>query len=230
MNITDLDKIKDILGISKECIEVEWSGSDTGIEWNDIKKCWEIEYRDLGFDFQLIHEHGHVYLYKKTNYIFFAKTPPGSIKYDIWWCHNAIVDSFVNYKITRFSKIYSLYDDYISAVVTRSINPPEIFMWIGGYIEYYLAFHYCLHDKEKKKITTSYNLFINKVKSIIQQNTRIGNKEWGLINLNLNNFNNLKSTISPNKIKGFDFEILKSFPLLDKNELKRQFKLLYPNI
>ncbi len=230
MNEADLDQIKDILGLTKDCIEVEWSGSDTGIEWNDIKKCWEIEYSDLGFDFQLIHELGHVYLYKKTNYIFFAKSPPGSIKFDIWWCHNVIVDSFVNYKITRLSKIYSLYKDYISAVITRNINPPELFMRFGGYIEFYLAFHYVLHNKEKKTFLTSYNHFIDKVKSIIQQFTRIGNKEWGLINLNLKNFDNFKSTINPNEIKDFDFEILNSFPLLDVNELKKQFKLLYPNL
>ncbi|MBA7624950.1 hypothetical protein ES703_32370 [subsurface metagenome] len=71
MNEIDLDEFKDILGITKECIEIEWSGSDTGIEWNDKKKCWEIEYRDLGFDFLLIHELGHIYLYKKTTPFYF---------------------------------------------------------------------------------------------------------------------------------------------------------------
>ena len=232
MNETDLDEFKEILGMKKECIEIDWSGSDTGIEWNDKKKCWEIEYNDLGFDFQLIHELGHIYLYKKTKYIYFAKKPSvsNSIRFDIWWCHNAIIDSFVNHQITRFSKIYSLYKDYISAVVTRNINPPEMYMWFGGYIEYYLAFHYNLHDEEKNVIVTSYNHFIDRVKSAIQQYARIDNKKLDLIDSVLNDFNNLKSTISPNDIKDFDFKILNSFPLVDESKLKSQFKLLYPNL
>jgi len=232
MSRIDLNGYKNILGIKKECIEIDWSGSDTGIEWNDRKKCWEIEYNDLGVDFQLIHELGHIHLYKKTKYIYFAKQPSviKNINFDIWWCHNAIIDSFVNYKITRFSNIYSLYKDYISAVLSRNIYLPEMYMWIGGYIEYYLAFHYNLLDEEKKKFRTSYNTFINKLKNNIQQFAGKNIAKWNLINSDLNDFNGLKSTIDPTEIRDFDFKILNSFALADEKKLKSQFVLLYPNL
>ena len=71
-----------------------------------------------------------------VDYIYFVKQPnSNNINFDIWWCHNAIIDSFTNYRITRFSEIYLQYKSYISAVITRNINPLELYEWFGGYIE-----------------------------------------------------------------------------------------------
>ncbi len=231
MNDLEYNQFRKLLGLSEECIEVDWNGYDTGIKWNEQKKCWEIEYRDLGANFQLIHELGHIYLYKKTNYIYFAKQPENNnIEFDIWWCHDAVIGSFINYRISRFQEIYNLYKDYILAVFTRNINPRELYQWFGGYIEFYLAYNFNLYDEEKQAFETNYNRFINKIRTFIKQNTSLNNYQFNLIDSALNEFEDLSFTENPNEIKNLDFEILKLFPLADITTLENQFTLLYPNL
>lgn len=231
MNKLEYNQYKNLLELSEEYIEIDWNGIETGIEWNDQRRCWDIEYRNVGVDFLLIHELGHIHLYKKTNYIYFAKKPDfNGIRSNIWWCHNAVIDSFVDYRISRFPEIYSQYKDYISAVITRNINPLELYEWFGGYIEYYLAYIFNLQDEDRRAFEIYYYRFINKVKSVIQQNTGLIDNQFDLIDSSLNNFGDLSSTENPNEIKNLDFEILKLFPLADLPTLKNQFKLLYTHL
>lgn len=232
MNETEFNEFKELLGLSEECIEVDWMGFDTGIEWNEQTQCWEIEYHNLGADFQLIHELGHVFLKKKINYDYVAKKPPrfNDILFHIWWCHNAIEDCLVNYGITRLSEIYNLYKIYISAVISRDINPPELYMWFGGYIEYYLSYNFNLNEEDKQLFETNYSRFLDKIKTVIIHNTRLENNQFDQIDSALNDFGNISSTEDPNEIKNFDFEILKLFPLADISTLRNQFTLMYPNL
>ena len=232
MEDSEFNYYKDMLGLSNEHINLDRESIETAIEWDDYNNCWNIEYCDVGVDFLLIHELGHIFLAKKTNYLYFAKKPPrfNEIKFDIWWYHNAVIDCFVNYRLSQHEEINSLYIYYINEVLTRNIIPPELYMHIGGYIEYYLAFNYILQERERNEFLRQYNNFINILRNRIQRVLNLSNEYFNQIDQSLNQFLERRTTYDINEIKDFDLDILKLFYLDNEEVLIDNFDLIYSNL
>lgn len=232
MEDSEFNYYKDMLGLSNEHINIDRESNETAIEWDDDNNCWNIEYCDLGVDFLLIHELGHIFLAKKTNYLYFTIKQPrfNEISFDIWWYHNAVIDSFVNYRLSQHEEINSLYIYYINEVLTRNIIPSELYKHIGGYIEYYLAFNYILQERERNEFLGQYNNFINILRNKIQRVLNLSNEYFNQIDQSLNQFLEIRPTYDKNEIKAFDFDILKLFYLDNEEVLIDNFDLIYPNL
>lgn len=232
MDDSEFNYYREMLGLSNEHIKIDNDSIDTAIEWDDDNNCWIIEYSDLGVDFLLIHELGHIFLSKKTNFLYFATKPPRfyEIRDDIWWCHNAIIDSFVNFRLSQYDEINSLYIYYINEVLSRKITPPELYMHIGGYIEYYLAFNYILQERKRDEFLGKYNYFINTLRNLIQRVLILSNEYFNQIDQSLSQFLKIRTTCDKNEIKDFDFDILKLFYLDNEEILIDNFDLIYPNL
>ena len=93
--------------------------------------------------------------------------------------------------LSRDIELYDLYNIYISAVISRGVNPPDLYMWFGGYIEFFLAYNFILHEEEKVAFEQNYNRFIDKVKTVIIQSTRLDDNQFNMINITLKNFESI---------------------------------------
>ena len=72
---------------------------------------WEIEYNHYHPIYELAHELGHIFIYKKTNYIHFAQQPGASIRDQIkkvFNYSNHLFDCFIDNNLSNFTEIYML--------------------------------------------------------------------------------------------------------------------------
>ena len=76
------EKFKKIFGLENEKILLLLRNNGASAISKD-NNTWEIEFNFNHPLYELIHELGHIFLYKKTNYIYFA-IPPDNIKKSIF--------------------------------------------------------------------------------------------------------------------------------------------------
>ncbi len=249
----EIEIIKKTFSLEGECINFEHSNIYAE-DWNEDKNCWEVEYIDQVINYSLIHELGHIYLAKKLEFPYFAKTSreikekaeeikkllakrrnlPNDLKEisDIFDYVNYIVDCFVNSNSFSSNQYYLLYLEYIDRtlrIIKNGFRFTNLHELLGGYITNYLEFNFNLKFKNKtlsrqKKI----NIFIRDLKKIIINNSNLTNEKFQEINKKLNYFNKIKNTTNPKDIIKFIFEIIKLVAFWNEVIIRKKFKLFFP--
>ena len=133
------DKYRSLLSLSDEPIKLkilpkngvnEYEGSN--LYWDEKLKSWVIEFVNQHIFF-LIHELGHIFLAKKYNCPYFAKQTSVPVNERIGYNNVALVDSFVNYNITRYNEIDDLFlnlvDIYLKGGTQDSIQTILIYYY-----------------------------------------------------------------------------------------------------
>ena len=80
------------------------------VSWNPLKNYWEIQYKYPQDEYTIIHELGHIYLYKLDGNLEYHKKLPlivaenRQLAIDI----NVLEDTFVNYELCKFPEFFNL--------------------------------------------------------------------------------------------------------------------------
>ena len=222
-------------------LEVIHNNSSATLKENNY---WKIEYNYCHPIYELCHELGHIFLYKKTNYIYFAQQPEPSIRDQIekvFDYSNHLIDCFIDYNISDFPEIYVLYLDYIKEIINgmRGINTnQEFYRLLGGFLKFYISCYFILKNEEKEQLQNNIEEALINLENIILRKSD-NNKNLGLIDYlnsddlreiknSLNKFESIKKTVDNTVIKNFVYENLKLIPFLENDNLENKFKLIYP--
>jgi len=177
----------------------------TGVSWYDLEKCWKITYKDKGYDFELAHELGHIYLSKILKSLGFATGPPLNveIKNDIKDFLNALIDGLVDYRLSLFEEFYTLYIKYIDfwlSYPTSNFVSNTDDKILALYLWFYLEFNCVLKQEEKDfRINEIYN-FLKRLRFMINVRSNLSYWKFELIDQRLKDFNYIKSTNDVKKI------------------------------
>jgi len=239
----EMDSFQTLLSLSDKDLKLEVihnNSSATELKNNR----WKIEYNHYNPIFELAHELGHIFLYKKTNYIYYAKQPEPSIRRQIekvFNYSNHLVDCFVDYNLSNFTELYDLYVDYIKEIINGMKNvgtDPEFYELLGGYLKFFISCHYILKCEEKEQLKSDIEEALTNLRNVVLRKSKI-NKNYGLIdnlaeqNLleienSLKNFNVIKDTTDNSEINSFIYNTLKLIPFLENDNLDKKFRLIYP--
>jgi len=245
--ISDLEKkmssFQMLLSLTDENLKLEVIHNNSSATSKE-NNYWKIEYNHYNPLYELAHELGHLFSYKKTNYIYFALQPEASIKSQIekvFNYSNHLIDCFVDYNLSNFTENYLLYVDYIKDIINGmkgiGINP-EFYKLLGGFLKYYISCHYILKNEEKQQLQSNIEGALINLESVIikksNYNRKIGSidyiSEANLLEIknSLIKFNDIKETDDSSVIKNFVYNILKLIPFLENDNLDNKFKLIYP--
>lgn len=227
-------KFISLLSLTEEQIELnvlpqdglnEFEGSS--IHWDEKKKTWIINFVDQ-HTFFLAHELGHLFLYKKYNNIYFARqTVPVNVR--IGEYNISIVDSFVNYNITRFKDIYNLFTDLVDIYLnagTQRLNSgePDILMF---YINLYLDFQNCLSQNDFKEREKKINGFFSELENIILKQRVISKSILELVKEELEEFEGYLEVENDTTIIFYILKLLKRLPFWNISEVKKDIRRIY---
>ncbi|MHA1499119.1 MAG: hypothetical protein ACTSRT_16450 [Promethearchaeota archaeon] len=237
------DSFQTLLLLSDEDIRLEVihnNSSATSKENNH----WKIEYNHYHPIYELVHELGHIFIYKKANYIHFAQQPEVSISNQIekvFNYSNHLLDCFIDYNLSNFTEIYILYVDYIKEIINGMKNVdtnPEFYQLLGGYLKFYISCRFILKTEEKEQLQSNIEEALINLRNIILRKSN-NNKNLGLINCidennlleinnSLNDFDAIKDTDDNSVINNYVYNTLNLIPFLENDNLNDKFKLLFP--
>ncbi len=194
-NIEIISKIKDLNGFVnkykkllsiKEDIELRSSTQpgDTSIVCDCNNKKWILIYFPDDPIFLLIHELGHLHLAMITKCVYFAKQPNSNINRGIFQFVNTIVDAIVNYKISRFDKIYPFFINYIETVFNATkggINIVNMPFPLSHYIDYYLELKFYFKKSELESLKPKIERFLKDYENQLILNRILDGKKLSLI-------------------------------------------------
>jgi len=232
-----------LLSLSNEDLKLEVirnNSSATSKENNH----WKIEYNHYHPIYELAHELGHIFLFKKTNYIHFALQPDASIKNQIekvFNYSNHLIDCFIDYHLSNFTEIYLIYVDYIKEIINgmKGIGiKPEFYKLLGGFLKFYISCHYILKNEEKEELQSNIEDALINIENVILRKSNY-NRNLGLIDFlskedlleirnSLNKFDIIKDSDDNSIIKNFIYNTLKLIPFLENDNLDIKFQLIYP--
>ena len=223
-----------LLSLTEERIELnvlsqnninEFEGSN--IYWDEKKKTWIINFVDQ-HTFFLAHELGHLFLYKKYNNIHFARqTVPVNIR--IGEYNVTMIDSFVNYNITRFKDIYDLFVDFVDIYLnagTQRLNSDELDI-LMFYINLYLDFQNSLSQDDFKKREKKIDRFFSELENIILKQRFISKSELELVKKELEKFEGYLEGENGTTIISFILKLLKILPFWNTSEVNRNIRRIY---
>lgn len=238
-----MDSFQTLLLLSDKDIRLEVihnNASATSKENNH----WKIEYNHYNPIYELAHELGHIFIYKKANYIHFAQQPEASIRDQIekvFNYSNPLIDCFVDYNLSNFTEIYVLYVDYIKEIMNgmKKIGTnPEFYELLGGFLKFYISCYFILKNEEKEQLQSNIEEALINLENVILRKSN-NNKNLGLIDYlneknlleiknSLNNFNVIKDTEDNSVIKNFVYNTLNLIPFIKNDNLDNKFKLICP--
>lgn len=238
-----MDSFQTLLLLSDKDIRLEVihnNSSATSKENNH----WKIEYNHYHPIYELAHELGHIFIYKKANYIHFAQQPEASIRDQIeklFNYSNPLIDCFVDYNLSNFTEIYFLYVDYIKEIMNGMKNigtNPEFYELLGGFLKFYISCYFILKNEEKEQLQSNIEEALINLENVILRKSN-NNKNLGLIDYlnennlleiknSLNNFDVIKDTEDNSVIKNFVYNTLNLIPFIKNDNLDNKFKLIYP--
>ena len=238
-----MDSFQTLLLLSDEDIRLKVIHNNSSATSKE-NKLWIIEYNHYHPIYELTHELGHIFIYKKTNYIHFAQQPEASIRNQIekvFDYSNHLIDCFVDYNLSNFTEIYASYVDYIKEIINgiKSIDTNhEFYELLGGFLKFYISCHFILKNEEKEQLQNNIEEALSNLGNVILRKSN-NNKNLGLIDYlneknlleiknSLNNFDVIKDTDDNSVIKNFIYNILKLIPFIENNNLDNKFNLIYP--
>lgn len=233
-----LFKYKEILGLENENIEVGISAkSNAFLHWYEEKKTWGIYLIPTDNHFTPIHELGHIYLAKKTNYPYFARSGIRSHKIfeGLRLIVNHLVDCFVDYNLIQLEGLYKLYVE--DAHIWRDAKkkgkikgkPIDLVHSYKTIIGYYLSLKIIDKENDRRNFIDIKN-YLKNAKQLIK--TSFPNKRFNFQSLEqqLDFFDEIKDTKDAKMIIKFFYSILYEISLWKENEIQKQMKLLFPNL
>lgn len=233
-----LDKYRTILALKEERVKLIYvpptslnQGEGTSIQWYEKEQCWILRYEDIGNEFDLIHELGHLYLYKETDCRYFAESATQAVDKVIFNYNNSVVDSFVNYKLSCFDEIYPVFINYVEKVLNsgkRGIKPdtPDL---LSHYINFYCDLNYSLKQSYQERKKKLIHITLANIKKIIleKKEYRLSTKQFESIDNKLKEFDNIKSTKGKFTIISFIAQLLKLIPLWNESKVNKQVSKMY---
>ncbi len=201
---------------------------------------WKIEYNINHPEYELVHEIGHIFLYIKINYEYFAD-PPDNIKSSIFnnqrlmlffnYC-NSLVDCFVDYNISVYSKFFNLFLDYLKEILNGMTNiqpQSQSEQLVEGYLKFYPSFNQILRKTERDKLKNKIENAIELVRNeIINKNPLYSEDIFNELNMELNKFSSIKKTSDHQQILNFLKFVTKKLPEFDNNYVDKNLLLIFP--
>lgn len=207
------------------------------IDWDDKNNQWIISHKQNTHPYYFFHEVGHVYLAKKTNFRDFALQTEiyEETDVDLYPLMNILLDVFVDYHTFTHNELYP----YLQHKIFKTLKDKDIFeedvqdqeslidliMW---YIVFYIHFHYCLKESDRKKREDSINQRISYIrKNLLEFNPDMNVDKLDKLNKALDWFYEIKDSDDPIVITAFTSEVLKSLDFWTYKYIIRQIKLYY---
>lgn len=227
---------KKILGLGEENIEIGISAKNTAyIFWYEERKTWGIYLLPSDNDFTPIHELGHIFLAKKTNYPYFARSgiKRSKIYEGLLMIVNNIVDCFVDYNLIQFEHLYDLYIEdahlWKNAKKKGKIKgvPIDLVHSYKTLIAIYLSLK--IIDKEKnRRYFIDVKNYLRKAKQLIQKTYSNRKFNFQSLERELDHFDKIKDTKDPKIIVNFCYMILCEISLWKIRDIQQQIKLFFP--
>ncbi len=228
-------KFQAILNLSDESIKLEilpgthqnqLKGSN--LKWDDVSDTWIIEFVEQ-HDFFLAHELGHIYLSKKYSCPFFAKQTQVPVNVKIGFYTNCIIDSFVNYNLTKYDFIYPYFLNLINIYLTHGKNGPDPNTpdLLGFYLNSYLDMHYNLKKENFDERKSKFSNYFKNFEKLILKNSSISQGALNIIKKELIRFEDFKEMEKNTSVIGYIFLVLKVIPFWSNFELAKNIRLIF---
>jgi hypothetical protein len=229
-------KYKNLLGLEKEHIKVGISAKTRSfLHWHEKEKKWGIYLLPSDNNFTPIHELGHIFLAKKSNYVYFARSgiKSNNIFEGLFSIVNHLLDCFVDYNLIQFKGLYELYieDTHLwkgakkkGKIEGKPINIVHSYKTLIGY---YLSSK-IINEKKNREYLINIKNYLRKAKRLIQKfypNIRFN---FQSLEQKLDNFDKIKDTKDPGVIINFFYRIICETSIWKKSEIQQQMKLLFP--
>jgi len=200
----------------------------SNLMWSDAEKTWIIEFVEQ-HDFFLAHELGHIYLAIKYSCPYFAKQTRVPVNVNIGFYNSCIIDSFVNYNLSKYDKFYSYLLDLLDIYLNLGKDGPDPSTpdLLGFFLNIYLDLHYCLRQEDLKNRKISISNYIEKIENLILAKSKITNDQLNKIKGKLNEFEDFKDMEKNTSIIHYIFQVLKIIPFWSKNELVKNIRLIF---
>ncbi|HEC39606.1 hypothetical protein LCGC14_0498190 [marine sediment metagenome] len=240
--LQELEKIlikhKNLLGLGEENIIVGISEKPRAfLAWHEEEKKWGIYILPSDNDFTPIHELGHLFLAKKSNYVYFARSgvKSNNIFSGILLIVNHLIDCFVDYNLIQFEGIYELYIDdahlWICAKKKGKIEgkPIDIAHSYKALIGYYLSSK-IINERKNREHFINVKNYLRKSKKLIQRSFPNIRFNFQSLEQKLDDFDKIKNTKDPTVILNFVYNILSEVSIWKESDIQQQMKLLFPNL
>ncbi len=198
------------------------------LDWDKDSKLWivyiPINYRDS----DVFHEIGHIYLFEKTKYRYFAKPEVSSnFPQDLKYVINRLLDLFVDHNVLKTIDYYNQfikdYDLEVKRYSQRSLGCE-----CGDYIYYYYCcLEFLFTKKAKNKRIKEVNKVIKKIQDGVIKSTNLTYEDFRLINKELGKFRQIKKTNRSDEIVDFITEIIHRLPFQDL-DITTLIKIVFP--
>lgn len=232
------------LDLTHENIIIRCEENDEKIfEWDDImfdvkKKAFLINIKYPPQKYSIIHELGHLYLAKEVKDIRIIKNYyPLSQFMNMRTLFYGIMDAFVNYKLCKFDEFYSYFlNKYplnkIRMAPENILKSMAFFEILDNYNLVYLEFNFILRDKDKFQRINEKKLSLKKMRRDIlakasEENIRFSYQNFQRLDNKLNTFNQIKDSLSFDKIINFMIEILNILNVWKESDIREQFNFMF---
>ena len=245
MSLSNLiEKYKELLSITDIPIVIKRDPTNKfehEIEWHPNKKLWCIWYKDIPLEFYIIHELGHLYFAKRlTHFEGFALQTPFHKELDKkpYPLLNGLLDSFVNYNLSKFDEIYPIQKQKLCEYIEKSNdfkemidNQKDFIMLLSWYIIFFLEFNFILRKAERDFFSQEIERSLNYLKSSLIKVKSMGfSINFEELTKKLSKFEDVKEKIDPKLIVLFMINVIYVLDYWTKKELLKQIKLYFPGL
>ncbi|GAI66769.1 unnamed protein product, partial [marine sediment metagenome] len=231
-----IDHWKGILGLESETIkfmEVETSHVKGYVRakgnYDRINKYWAIVYGNMCELGDLIHEIGHIYLYKLLNWFDVYKSPrEQNLKHDktVKGLYMALLDCFNEYHLYKFPEYHKILNEFLISEVDYDythFNNVPLSRPLAMYIGFYIAYNSIISEEIKTDLESDIKAFLTRlrrhvIKKSKEVDKKITQKLFAKLNVKLNDFEKVKDTRNMKAFVNYVYEVLSVFPYWSKKE------------
>lgn len=245
----NINNIKEILSNIKKILKIEESVQlrqeptrfQAELSWSEQSNSWIIFFGQSIKEFALIHELGHIYYAKQwISFDDFAIPPPFNTKADrnVFILINNLLDCFVNYSISKFSKFYEAYKEELFSYYLNNMDEfcvqierhPDKIEVLSWFFLFYLDFNYIVNEKDAYIRREDIEKLLNKLKERALLILNNDNSTLDLVIERLDRFNDVKETRDPKLVIHFFINLLLATEIWEKKQIMTQIKIFFPNV
>lgn len=211
-------KYQDILALSDEPMGFVKSEVPS-VGWWDKNNIWVIEYAN---EEDLIHELGHIQFDNNRNHYTTHVDGKNSIDFPL----NAIMDIFVDYRLSKSGKYPGYYEYFLHnhlETIGKSSNKKKLSEFglqveMGSYCFFYLFSRYVL-EKSDKNNQVRFKIYLKNSKHQIILGLKLSNSIFNNVEEKLDCFPEVKDTKNMREVAEYILQILYASGLWDKKEI-----------